>query len=190
MKFSQIVNLVVSLLFFAPKSKVLLEKLDDGLGVTEVVFLKLINLIKGVLERLVGEVTSGLVVLHGFIIEDGEVEGKTELDGIARGKGDSVGFVVSGKGLLLDLFEIVTLGVLSNVTVVVSDHLDEKGLGLTIARLAQNLGVDHVNNFLAVTLELALNTGFVGLEGISKLCVLGVLLNGSDGSASGSLGRD
>ena len=130
------------------------------------------------------------MVLHGFVMEDGEVEGESELDGVARREGDGVGLVVSGEGGLLDLLEVITLGVLGDVSVVVSDHLDEESLGLSVARFGEDLLVDHVDDSLAVILELLLNSVFVSSEGISELGVLGVLLNSSDSAASGSLGGD
>jgi hypothetical protein len=139
---------------------------------------------------LVGKIASGLVVLHGFVMEDGEVEGESELDGVARREGDGVGLVVSGEGGLLDLLEVITLGVLGDVSVVVSDHLDEESLGLSVTRFGKDLLVDHVDDSLAVVLELLLNSVFVSSEGISELGVLGVLLNSSDSAASGSLGGD
>ena len=179
--------MVVAFLFLLPEGQVLLEELDDALGVTEVVFFKLVNLVKGVLEGLVGEVTGGFVVLHGFVMEDGEVEGKTEFDGVARRELDSVGFVVGGKCALLNFVEVITLGVLGDVTVVITDHLDEEGLGLSVAGFGEDLVVDHVNDSLAIFLELGLNSLLVSGEGIGELGVLGVLLNGGNGSASGSL---
>merc|ERR1711957_163778 len=174
-RLSKVVDGVVVVLLFSPESEVLLEELNDGLGITEVVFLELVNFVEGILEGLVGEVAGGLVVLHGLVMEDGEVKGETELDGVARGEGDAVGLVVGGKGLLLNLLEVVTLGVLGDVTVVVSDHLDEESLGLSVTGLGEDLVVDHVDDSLAVTLELG---------------VLGVLLDGGNGSAGSSLGRD
>merc|ERR1711957_266507 len=187
---SKIIDGVVDVLLLSPEGEVLLEELNDGLGITEVVFLELVDFVEGILEGLVGEVTGGLVVLEGFVVEDGEVKGESELDGVAGRELNGVGFVVSGEGSLLDLLEVVALGVLGNVAVVIADHLDEEGLGLTTAGLGEDLGVDHVNDSLAVVLELALNSGLVGKEGIGELGVLGVLLDGGNGSASGSLGRD
>jgi len=66
-------------------------------------------------------------------VEDGEVEGEAELDGVARGQGDLVSLVVGLERVLLDLFHEGTLGILSDVAVVVANHLDEEGLGLTVA---------------------------------------------------------
>jgi hypothetical protein len=61
--------LVSILLFFSPESEVLLEEFDDALGISEVVFFKLVNLVEGILQCLVSEVASGFVVLHHFVVE-------------------------------------------------------------------------------------------------------------------------
>jgi hypothetical protein len=187
---SQVVDLVLLLVFLLPEGEVLLEELDDALGVTEVVLLELVDLVEGLLESHVGELAGSLVVLHDFVVEDGEVKGKAELDGVAGSKGDLVGLLVGFKSVQLDGLELLTLGVLSEVAVVVADHLDEEGLGLLGAGLAEDLGVDHVDDALAVSDELALNAGLVGGESLSVLGVLGVLLDGGDGAAGGALGRD
>ena len=75
------------------------------------------------------------MVLHDFVVEDGEVEGESEADGVAGWELDLVGLVVVLEGVLLDALEVVTLGILSDVSVVVTNHLDEEGLGLSIAVL-------------------------------------------------------
>jgi len=132
---SKVVNVVAIFLLFAPESEVLLEELNDALGVTEVVLLELINLVESILEGLVSEVAGGLVVLHDFVVEDREVEGKSKADGVAGWELDLVGLVVVLEGVLLDALEVVTLGVLGDVSVVVTNHLDEEGFGLSIAVL-------------------------------------------------------
>ena len=75
------------------------------------------------------------MVLHDFVVEDGEVEGESEADGVAGWELDLVGLVVVLEGVLLDALEVVTLGILSDVSVVVTNHLDKEGLGLSIAVL-------------------------------------------------------
>jgi hypothetical protein len=187
---SQIVNGIVVVLLFSPESEVLLEEFDDALGVTEIVFLELVNFVKGVLEGLVSEVAGGLVVLHGFVVEDREVEGKSELDRIARREVDGVGFVVSFEGRVLNFIKVITLGVLSNVTVVVSDHLDKESLGLSVAGFGKNLILNHIDDSLAIVLELGFDAGFISEKSVGELGVFGVLLNSSDGAASSSLGTD
>ena len=99
---SQVINSVVIILLFLPEGKVFLEELDDALGVTEVVLLELVDLVERVLEGGVSELAGDLVVLHDLVVEHGEVEGKAELDGVAWGKRDLIGLVVSLEGLLLN----------------------------------------------------------------------------------------
>ena len=79
------------------------------------------------------------MVLHDFIVEDGEVECEAKLDGVARRKRDLVSFIVGFKGFGLNLFELITLGVFSNVAVVVTDHLDEESPCLVCAIFFENL---------------------------------------------------
>jgi len=85
---SQVIDSVVALFLFFPESEVLFEELDDALGVTEVVFLELVNLVEGILQGLVSEVDSFLGVLLGLVVKHGEVEGKTEFDRVAGGELD------------------------------------------------------------------------------------------------------
>ena len=56
------------------------------------------------MECLVSELAGSLVVLHHLVVEDGEVKGETELDGVAWGKRDLVGLVVGFESVLLHLF--------------------------------------------------------------------------------------
>jgi len=66
------------------------------------------------------------VVLHNFVVEHTEIECKAEFDGVARGQSDLVGLGVGFESVLLDLLHKGTFGILSNIAVVVSDHLDEE----------------------------------------------------------------
>jgi len=118
------------------------------------------------------------VILQHFVVEDGEVEGEAELDGVASGELDLVGLLVGGLGLVLDILEGGVLGVLGDVAVVVTDHLDEECLGLIGALALEHAGVDHIDDLLAVVLELLLDLLLVGEESLVELGVLGVLLDG------------
>ena len=139
---------------------------------------------------MVSELTGSFVVFHNFVVEDGEVKGEAELDGVAWGQLDLVSLVVSLKSLLLNLFHKVTLGVLSDVAVVITDHLDEESLRFTIAWLGKHLGVNHVNDTLAVSGELVFDLGFICGEGTGVLGVLRVLLDCGNSAACGTLGGD
>ena len=126
---SQIVDFVATVLFFfLPEGEVLFKEFDDALGVSEVFLFELINLVKGLLEGLVSKFAGSLVVLHDLVVEDRKVEGKTELDWIARWENNLVGLVVSLESFLFNSFELVLLGVFGDVAVVISDHLDEESL--------------------------------------------------------------
>ena len=169
--------IAVSTFLFLPERQVLLEELDDGLGVTEVVLVEVIDLVKCLLQGLVSQLTSLFVILHHLVLEHGEVQGQAKLDWVARNQIDVVGIIVGLEGLLLDFFELGVLAVLADVAVVVTDHLDEKGLGLTVALLGEDVVVDDLDDALAVLDELSFDLGLVGREGIRKLGVLGVLLD-------------
>ena len=187
---SQVVDLVVTLLFLFPEGEVLLEELNDALSVTEVVLFELVDLVESLLESVISELTGLGVILEDLVVEDGEVEGKSELDGVAGGKIDFVSFFVSLFGLHLDILELGVLGVLGDVAVVVTDHLDEESLSLGLAFSAEDASVDHVDDLLAVTHKLVFNSALVGEESAVELGVLGVLLDSRDGAAGGSLARD
>ena len=66
---SQVVDLVIALLLFFPESKVLLEKLNDGLSITEVILLELVDLVQSLLESRVGKFAGLCVILENFIVE-------------------------------------------------------------------------------------------------------------------------
>jgi len=186
---SEVVDVVVAFLLL-PEGQVLLEELDDALGVTEVVLLELVDLVERILEGLVSELAGSLVVLHHLVVEDGEVQGEAELDGVAGGQGDLVGLVLGLESVLLDLLHEGALRVLGNVAVVVTDHLHEEGLGLTLAGLGEHLVVDDADDALAVGGQLVLDGALVGGKSVGVLGVLGVLLDGGDGAASSALGGD
>ena len=118
--------MVVTLLFLLPEGQVLLEELDDALGVTEVVFLELVDLVESFLEGVVSELAGNLVVLHHLVMEHGEVEGQAELDRVAWGQCNLVSFVICLESFLLNLLEQVSLCVFSDVAVVVTNHLDKE----------------------------------------------------------------
>ena len=79
---SEIVDDGLALLFL-PERQVLLEELDDGLGISEGLLVDLIDLLEGVGERLLAELASVLVVVHDLVVEDGIVERETESNGVA-----------------------------------------------------------------------------------------------------------
>lgn len=68
------------------------------------------------------------MVLHDFIVEHREVQGEAQLDGVAWRQSDLVGLFVSLQSVLLNLLKEVSFRILSDVAVIVTDHLNEEGL--------------------------------------------------------------
>ena len=187
---SQIIDLVITLLLFFPESQVLLEKLDDALSIAEVVLLELVNLVEGLLKSTVSELTSLCMVLKYFIVEDREVEGEAKLNWVASWKIDRVCLLVGLLGLLLNFLKFGFLGVLCDVTVVVTDHLHEESFGLISAFACQDTGIDHIDNLLTVLLELFFDLILVGEESLVELCIFWVLLDGGNSAAGGTFARN
>ena len=131
------------------------------------------------------------MVLQHLVVEDGEVKGQTQLDGVAGGKVDLIGLLVRAFRILGDLVERASiLAVLSNVAVVVANHLDEEGLGLLGAGVGKHVILDHLNDLLAVLVELGFNLGLVVEERLVELGVLGVLFDCTDRAHGGTLARN
>jgi len=130
------------------------------------------------------------VVLHDFVVEDREVKSKSKLDGVAGWEGNLVSFFISLECILLNLLELGTLSVFGDVAVVVTDHLHEEGLRLTIAGLSKDLVVNHVHNLLAIVGQLLLDFSLVAGKCFRELGVLRILLNCSNSAASSALGAD
>ena len=180
------------LLLLLPEGEVLLEELDDGLGISEGLLINVIDLFEGVRQGLLTEFAGLLVIVHHFVVEHGEVEGKTKSDWVAgvQTLGGSLGKLVVLEGAIFDGVELVLLSTFSDVSVVVTNHLIEEGLGLVGGGNLHALVLDDVDNGDALVVELTLDLLLVGRETIVKLLVLWVLLDGADGSNSGSLGAD
>jgi hypothetical protein len=94
------------------------------------------------------------------------------------------------EGTVLDRFKLVSLGALGNVSVVVSNHFVEECLGLIGGGDLHALSLNNVDDGDALIVKLTLDLLLVGRETVVELLVLGVLLDGTDGSNGGSLGAD
>ena len=71
------------LFFLLPKREIFLKKLNDGLGISESFLVNVIDLLESLSEGLLSKFARLLVVVHHFIVEDGEIEGKTKSNRIA-----------------------------------------------------------------------------------------------------------
>ena len=83
---SKVFNCVLLFLFF-PEREILLEEFDDRFGISEGLLINVIDLLECVGESLFSEFTGLLVAVHNFVVEDGEVKGKTKSDWVAGVQG-------------------------------------------------------------------------------------------------------
>ena len=66
---SEVLNGIFAI-FFLPEGQVLLEQLDDGLGISEGFLIDVINFFEGLLEGGLSKFAGLLVVVHNLVIED------------------------------------------------------------------------------------------------------------------------
>jgi hypothetical protein len=132
------------------------------------------------------------VVVHNFVVENGEVKSESKSDWVAcvEGCGGLAGLLVVLEGTILDSVELISGSALSNVSVVVTDHLVEECLGLVGSGLTHALALNDINNRDALVVELLLDLLFVLGETFVEFGVFWVLLDRADGPNGGSLGSD
>jgi len=162
-----------------PESQILLEQLNDAFGVTKVLLVQLVDLVQGRLERPICDFAGTSVVLEDLVVENGEVQREAQLDRIAGGKVDLVCLLITLESLLLGLIELVPGGVLTDVAIIVANHLHEEGFGVIIltATSLKHLGLNHCDDPFTVLSQSRLNSSLVGFQSVRVALVLGVLLN-------------
>jgi hypothetical protein len=180
------------LFLFLPEREILLEELDDRLGVSEGFFINVIDLLEGIRECGFTKFTGLFMVVHHFVMEYGEVESKTKSDWVAsvEGLGGALGELIVLEGSTFDGLELIRSGTLSNVSVVISNHLVEEGLGFVGAGNLHALIHNDINDSDALFIELSFDLFLVSTKAILELDVLWILLNGTDGPDSSSLGSN
>jgi len=188
---SEVLDGVLLFLFF-PEREVFFEELNDGLGISESLLVNIVDLLESVRQSLLSEFAGLLVVVHNFVMEDREVKGKSKSDWVAgvQRLGRSGGLLIVGKSSILNGVELITLSALSNVSVVITHHLVEESFGL-IGGGDTHAGIfDDFNDSDALVVKLLLDLLLVPTEALIEFGVLWVLLDGTDGSNSGSLGAN
>ena len=91
------------------------------------------------------------------------------------------------EGTILDGVELISRGALSNISVIISDHLVEEGFGLIGGGLSHARVLDDFNDSDALVIELLFYLLFVTKESVVELLVFWVLLDGADGTDGSSL---
>lgn len=106
-----------------PEGKVVAEQLHDQRGILVGVLVDVIEFSDGIIEGLLGELARALRGIQDLVVEDREVEGKAEADGVCGRKvndSDVGGLLVGIEGVLGGVLAVLTSGKLSQVAVVVT----------------------------------------------------------------------
>jgi hypothetical protein len=179
----------ISLLFFLPEGEVLLEKLDDGLGISEGLLINVVDLFKGVGQSFLTKFAGLLVVVHNLVMEHGEVKSKTKSDWVAsiQTLGLSLGELIVFEGSIFNCFDLVLLGALGNVPIVITNHFVKESLGLVSGGNLHALTLNNLDDGHALVVKLTFDLLLVLGETVVELRVFWVLLDSADGSNSGSL---
>ena len=82
---------------------------------------------------------------------------------------------------------MISVGAFSNVSVIITDHFVEEGLGLISAGNFHARSFDDVDNFETLVIELLLDLLLVLGESVLELLILWVLLDGTNGPNGSSL---
>ena len=70
-------------LFFFPERKILFEKFDDALGISEGLLINIIDLFESVRKSSLSNITGLFVLIHDLVVEDRKVQSKTESNWVA-----------------------------------------------------------------------------------------------------------
>ena len=106
-----------------PERQVVAEELHDESRVFVALFRQCVELGNSVVERLLRQVACTVGAVEDLVVEDGEVEGKSEADGVGgsqAGGGNLGGGLVSLEGLVGRLLAAVTDSELREVSVVIA----------------------------------------------------------------------
>lgn len=139
----------MTLVIIVPQVDVVTEELNNKSSLTVRFIIKSIKLRRSLIVSSTGEVVTDFVVLHDFVVEDGEVEDETKTSGVGGGEraiGDLHGLFVGFKseGLLS-----VTGGGFGVVTVIVTLHLEVEDLGFAALSSRDEVGVEEGEEIFA-----------------------------------------
>lgn len=150
----------------------------------------------GVIKSKFGEVAGLVGGVQDFVVEDREVQGQAEADGVGRGKigrGDLSGSLVGLQRGIGSALAAVANGELSQVTVVVTLHLVVEDLGLAALSGLDEVLVQNLEDVIADLRQLGLDLLAVLLDQSDLgLVAFGFLLlfNRGDDSPRGTAGTN
>jgi len=159
------------------------------------IVIDVLNISNGIIEGRLGQGAGLLGVVQALVVEDREVEGQSQSDGVGGlqlSVGDLRGSRVGLQGTLRDLFMQISLGVLRDVSEVVSLHLQVEDLRLGGGGLLNKLLIQKVKNVLAISRQLVFEFLFILSDQwqVARSLALFFLLDGRNSSPSGSSGSN
>jgi len=176
---------VVVLHLRGPEREVVADELHNRRSILVLIIIDVLDVSDGIIERLLGQVACLSRVVEAFIVEDGEVKGKAQADRVRRlelSVGDLRGSRVGLKGALRDLLVEISFGVLGNVAVIITLHLEVKDARLGGRSLLDQVRVEEVKDVLAVGREFVLELLLIVADKVQVVRVLALLflLDGGD----------
>merc|ERR1719313_753716 len=125
---------IATLLIRGPQGQVITQQLHDERRVLVRIFRHVVQLGNGILESSASHLACLVWVAQNFVMEDREVEGQTQPDGVSHCKlaGSTHCIIICPLGLVCSTRLLVTISELSNVPKVVALHLVVEDLRLSI----------------------------------------------------------
>ena len=147
----------------------------------------------GIVEGGLSQLTCLGRIVHDLIVEDGEIQGKSQSDrvgGLQLGSGDICGVVICFKGGSGGLVVLLSDGVLADVSEVVPFHFKVENLGFGVLLVVDELRVQEKDDVHAEAGQFLLDLPLVVLQQLEVgrlVAVLGLLLLLDGGESSPSL---
>jgi len=170
-----------------PEGEVISDELHNGGGIFVLIFGDLLDVSDGLIEGGLGEVACLGGVIEDFVVEDGEIECKSESDRVGGAKLGASGVLslrVALECTIGSLLVFRTSGVLSNISVVVTLHLQVEDLSFRVSGVHDQVVREKVKDIFAVDIKLILDLLLLVSEKVKVLRSLGFLLLLNSGNAS------
>ena len=145
------------------------------------VFRKIFDVSNSIIKGLFGHFTGFTGFVHDFIIEDGEVKSKTESDWVGGLQvfGSFISsLVISLKSGFRNFLHLVSFGVFTDITVVITLHFEEEDLAFSGLSLRNQVLINKVDDVLAESVKFLFNLGLVFGDELGLIGVSGSFFNG------------
>ena len=187
-----LIGLCLGGLVGGPQGEIVSKELHDEGRVLVRLLVEGVELGDGIVEGLLGDVAGAVGAVEDLVVEDGEVEGKAEADGVGGGKvsrgNTRSGLVGIEGGRSGGLARLAGLE-LGEVTVVIALHLVEEDLGFLGSGVGDEGLLDDTEDVIADVDELGLDLGLVVLDD-GHLVGISLLLDGGNDAPRGTAGAD